>query len=125
MRSIRFATAPFAAVVLACAACAPAHADMKLEDYRPYENTGALPDSVKSYVDGLGEGYVWANALLATRDEPKIFCTPEFGPPDGDFVSLLNAQIASHAGMTRPYDDDARLAMILLDALINAFPCKP
>lgn len=112
-----------AATLVLLVAAGPARADMTLKDFRAYQGGAALPAAVRNYVEGLGTGFVWANALLAARDQLRIFCAPETRPASDDFVGMLDAQIASHAGMRQPYDDEATLAMILLDALINAYPC--
>lgn len=107
-------------------AASPGHAaeEMTLAEYRASATGATLPAPVRDYVDGIGTGYVWANALLAARAQPRIFCTPGDSAPPQDFVALLDRQIASHAGLHQPYADDTALAMILLDALINDFPCE-
>ncbi len=121
----RIFAAILAGAVLTGTAVTPAHADMTLRQYQPYLRRGHVPPvAVRDYVDGLGTGFVWANAYQLARKRPPIFCSPELKPRGGDYVALLDDQITHHTGVRAPYPADTTLAMILLDALVNGFPCE-
>ena len=121
----RLLAAVFAGAALIGAAVAPAHAEVTLRQYQPYLRRGhSLPIAIRDYVDGLGTGFVWANAYQIARKRPPIFCSAELKPRGGDYVALLDEQITRHTGVRAPYAADTTLAMILLDALVNDFPCK-
>jgi hypothetical protein len=99
---------------------------MTLADYRAYRTAAAAAPAataVARYIDGIGTGLVWADAYLAARNQPKMFCAPATLPAEGGFAPLLDAQIASHRGLTTPYPDDTNLALILLNALMLTYPC--
>ena len=121
----RIAAAVLAGAALISTGVAPAHAEMTLRQYQPYLRRGhALPVAIRDYVDGLGTGFVWANAYQIARKRPPIFCSPELKPRGRDYVALLDGQITHHTGVRAPYAADTSLAMVLLDALVNEFPCK-
>ncbi len=129
--TIRFAAAGCAAAALVLAAAAPAleaappRAEMVLRQYLPYLGKGRTPPlAVRNYVDGLGTGLVWANAYQIARKRRPLFCAPHLTPPGGDYLPLLDAQIERHPGVRKPYVADATLAMIMLDALMNEYPCE-
>lgn len=121
----RILAAICAGAILIGSGVAPARADMTLRQYQPYLRRGhVLPVAIRDYVDGLGTGFAWANAYQLARKRPPIFCSPALEPRGGDYVALLDGQIAHHTGVHSPYAADTTLAMILLDALVNEFPCK-
>ncbi|MDE2294405.1 MAG: hypothetical protein KGL36_02990 [Gammaproteobacteria bacterium] len=120
----RLLAALVAGAALIGSGIAPANADMTLRQYQPYLRRGhVLPAAIRNYVDGLGTGFVWANAYELARKRPAIFCSPQL-KPGGDYVAMLDGQITHHPGVRAPYAADTTLAMILLDALVNEFPCK-
>jgi hypothetical protein len=121
----RILAAVLAAATLIATGVAPARAEMTLRQYQPYLRRGhALPVSIRDYVEGLGTGYVWANAYQIARKRPPIFCSSQLKPRGGDYVALLDEQITRHTGVRTPYAADTALAMILLDALVKEYPCK-
>ncbi len=121
----RITGAILAGTVLIGSGVAPAHAGMTLRQYQPYLHRGhTVPVAIRNYVDGLGTGFVWANAYQIARKRRPIFCSPELKPRGGDYLALLDGQITHHTGVRAPYAADTSLAMVLLDALVNEFPCK-
>lgn len=59
--------------------CSLAIADTKVKQYRI---DMAVPDGpmahfTQVYIQGLGEGFMWANANAKANGKPQMFCAPE------------------------------------------------
>jgi hypothetical protein len=78
----------------------------------------------KSYINGVGNGYAWANGELANRSQPLLFCAPDkLALTEDNFVAILNDEIDKHPGAIKGYSDDTPIEFILLHGLQHVFPC--
>lgn len=80
---------------------------------------------VKTYVAGLGEGMVWANAKA---NKTPIFCAPETLALNVDnFIQVLNQQIEGYRApdiVSSGFDVDPKpIGAILMAGLADTFPC--
>jgi hypothetical protein len=78
----------------------------------------------ESYIDGIGEGYKWANAELAVRGQPPLYCPPpNLVLYTQNYLDLLDRYLAARL---RDGGDPNTILLeqLLLQALQDAFPCK-
>jgi hypothetical protein len=76
--------------------------------------------SMTMYVWGMGTAYAMANAQLDASHQKLLFCQPEESFVNVPIlINILDKLIAN----TTKYDDYP-LNAILLQALLNNFPCK-
>ena len=70
-----------------------------------------------------GNTWSWANARITNRGEKPLYCAPEnLAVTDAQYLSIFNAYITNH-----PEEGKAQyieLPYVLLNALVDAFPCK-
>ncbi|HLE93084.1 MAG TPA: hypothetical protein VI543_00690 [Sulfuricaulis sp.] len=75
------------------------------------------------HINGIGEGYSFANAWLAGDHRPMIYCEPKSGLKAEDYLLILKREMNNKKSIsTMP--PDTPLEGILLQGLINNFPCK-
>lgn len=78
----------------------------------------------KSYMRGVGVGYGWANAELATRGHPRLFCTPaKLALYEQNYLDILDRYLAVRLREGRN-PETILLEPLLLKALQDAFPCE-
>ncbi len=82
----------------------------------------SVREMTKMYVDGLGDGFVWVNALTNNA----AYCQPGELALNGDnFMQMLNTEIAHFSKVTeRKTLDEMMVAALLMQALKDTFPCK-
>jgi hypothetical protein len=79
----------------------------------------------KTYINGVGVGYAWSNTLLGHQKRAPLYCEPAKVPIQGsDYLELLDKKIASAIKMGRPFSDSTPVELILLDGLVEAYPCS-
>lgn len=100
---------------------ATASSALPLSKYKKaqFSHAGAFND----YLDGVGNGYVWANAELEARNSPLLFCQPDMELSQGHFVTLFLEEV-ERPSSGKAWEKDAPIELILLTALEQTFPCK-
>jgi hypothetical protein len=101
-----------------------ATASISLAQYRAAMKSDATTNVAQSYVIGLGGGIVWANARLAAQNEPRLFCPPRKLALDGRIIESLLDQETRDPSNNTDYPDDTPIGLILVNALVNRFPCN-
>jgi hypothetical protein len=92
---------------------------MSIKQFRDQQETTL----VRIYLHGVGEGLGWANAELQSKDVPPIFCQPgNFELTADNYVRLVRTYLDNPPA---PLKDDTPIELVLLEALQEAFPCKP
>ena len=79
-------------------------------------------ESFKFYLEGVGSGFSWYNVFIVQKGGEPIFCEPE----NMSLNHLNYINLIEHYSKTFPKlsSDDMPVNMILLYALVEAFPCK-
>ena len=49
-------------------------------------------ESIENYIEGVGNGYLWANSALQADNKEPLFCTPDLMARD-NYLALLDRQI--------------------------------
>ncbi len=99
-------------------------------DYKTYKTAkasgGVTWDYARAFVNGVGDGFLIANAELTGRKEPLLYCQPDSLVLNGDnLLSILNDVIKKTEENTHaPLADDAQIEAMLLVGLQHTFPCK-
>ncbi|MGA2550964.1 MAG: hypothetical protein ABSF50_12510 [Burkholderiaceae bacterium] len=87
------------------------------EKQRDSENTQAFR-LTRIYLTGVVAGYIWANSTNAGNKAPLLFCQPPPVTTDLDVPRLLDEEIGQ-VNVKSDYPAE----LILLGALVRAFPC--
>jgi len=66
------------------------------------------------------EGFLTANAKLATEGKSKMFCLP----PEKELSAQEAAEIMMHQAKSVPDADNYPISILLLAGLIDNFPCE-
>jgi hypothetical protein len=95
-------------------------ANLTVEEYEKLQ-AGSQSEQrfAKTYLKGLGDGYLWSNGELFFAGRETLFCQPDgLGLGNKQYDAILqNYLLTSHPVHDQP------LGMILLDALVKRFPC--
>lgn len=82
------------------------------------------------YVKGIGDGFVWTNTLLQTTKRDPLYCTPQkLGMNSQNYQQILESYLPVLASKvqwprgTWKSVDDVPLGFVLMEALMDAFPC--
>jgi len=75
------------------------------------------------HINGIGEGYSFANARLAGERRPKIYCEPKSGLKAEDYLLILKIEMNNEKSISA-LPPDMPLEAVLLQGLINNFPCR-
>jgi hypothetical protein len=84
-----------------------------------------------TYLKGMGDGFVWANADLAALHRNRLYCAPEeLGMNSDNYDQILESFLPKMGEAWRTLKnkdwktlDDVPAGFALLMALTNAFPC--
>lgn len=77
--------------------------------------------AVRAYVNGVGEGYSWANANLISRSLPPLYCEPRgITMTPERYLSILDHSIELWKSAT---PESAPIELLLLQGLQFEFPC--
>jgi hypothetical protein len=75
------------------------------------------------WIAGIGEGYLVANAALASRNQPMLYCHPgKLTLMYTNYRNILDEEVKRAQPV--PYYPDMPLSMILLYGLQKTFPCS-
>ncbi len=78
-------------------------------------------DGLKLYVNGVGTGYMWANASLVEDGKPPLFCQP-VGLPPADFLELIDRKLNAMR-RSNSFKESTTIELALLYGLKDVFPC--
>ena len=113
------------AAALLLAMATPAFASFTLANYQKEKAAGPLGTPSLMYLVGVGDGYATMNvALQVLRQQQPFYCQPSIPLNAQNYAALLDKQIAKRTGTVAAYNTEWDIAMILLDALEETFPCK-
>jgi hypothetical protein len=94
------------------AAAAPSVAD-----YEKHKNS----NTIKTYVLGLGEAFLYANINLEFNNKAPLFCPPrQLALTTENYVQILDKELR----IENFFDSDAPIGLVLLEGLKKTFPCK-
>jgi len=97
-------------------------AAMPFKDYVQFNSVDR--ESLNIYINGVGTGFSWANAMLNEPGSPKLYCQPpNLSLGTNNYVAILESQIIElkKAGILK---EDTPIELILLLGLKKTFPCK-
>lgn len=104
------------AALVAALMCTSAGAVITISHYKQTKND----EQMQIYVQGIGHGYLFANAMNEYSRNPKLYCPPpQLGLNVDNYLEMLETEIRR-----KSYPADAPLAHVLLQALRHTFPCK-
>jgi len=102
------------AVFFAARACADTGAaGEQIAKYRAHDRV------TRAYASGVVNALIWANGLARNQQKPEVFCQTADPPMTVDDAVALTETYAA----TRPQAKDGPFALVVLQALIDAFPC--
>jgi hypothetical protein len=105
------------------------HGDMSIDMYEKLKKSETDRMFLESYISGLGAGYRWFNSHLESQKSHKpLYCQPEMlSLNQHNFISILDNIINKNkekAEMKKITSGDTPIEPLLLDGLIETFPCK-
>lgn len=71
------------------------------------------------FLMGAGNGLQWSNVALDYQHKPLLFCLP----PKVALAAEQELDILKRYVHERPNTGDMSVGMVLMDAMIDAFPC--
>ena len=97
-----------------------AFAEFLVKDYKQLKEN----DAMKIYVEGLGQGFSWANVVMKKETNKSLFCQPgKLALGRDNFIRILNDEIKRQEIDRFDKTQEAPIEMILLLGLKNTFPC--
>lgn len=79
---------------------------------------------IQFYINGVGVGYLYANALLQVKGKDLMFCQPAGLTLIGaNYISFIESEV-KRPSTGKPYQGNDQVEVILLNALRVNFPCK-
>jgi hypothetical protein len=95
-------------------------AEIDVAAFHKYAADDRLRPLLAAHVSGIGTGLEWYSSYLRSRNEKPIYCAPEtLSLTVENDMQLLTAFIATHR-----LPDNIPLGLALLQAYVEAFPCK-
>lgn len=102
-------------------AAEPCTAEVRLRDYEQVRAT----ERFRSYLHGVGIGYLWANSTFYLDSGRRLFCLPDHVRLDASgFLDILDRQIRSDAATGVLNEPDTAVELLLLQGLRREFPCQ-
>ena len=75
---------------------------------------------LKTYINGVGEGYGWANVENGSAKNPLIYCQPAKLALSGlNYIDIIDRELEAFN-----YPMDTPIEFVLLMGLKRTFPCK-
>jgi hypothetical protein len=99
-------------------------------DYKAYKAAKAIGgtswSSVRAFVNGVSEGFNVANADLAGKSRPLLYCQPvSFALNADNLLAILDAEIKTTEEIAhKPLPDNMPIQVLLLTGIQDTFPCK-
>ena len=113
-------------VMLGCATFVIHANSMDITTYEKHraEPTGSQSRGLqKIYLVAVGEGFKWANAALASRKQPLLFCAPEQLPLAAEnYAQLVDDALLSNRA--KYLANELPIEAILLFELQTKLPCS-
>lgn len=118
-------------LIVVAALLASSSARLQALDVKTYRESVGQNGDTKSavaemiYITGVGEGFTWANAQLGALGREKLYCAPATaGLSLANYKDILDRQIAEETKRrTEKALDQLNIESLLLQGLIEAFPC--
>jgi hypothetical protein len=86
------------------------------------DNGGASFELTKSFVNGVADGYSWANIDAEGNWGKQFFCPPEHTAVSQDnYLDMLDGYIEKNKSWLA---NETPIQPILIKSLIDTFPCK-
>jgi hypothetical protein len=80
---------------------------------------GSVEQSVTVYINGLENGYGWANATLSNNGEVPLYCQPSrLALSQDQIVDILRRFVEANPNLR-----EMQTGLVLLMALQEMFPC--
>jgi hypothetical protein len=102
-------------------------AELLVKQYREQikSTDAAVLTFVKLYVQGLGDGIIWANSEVETQMSKHLFCQPtKLALTQSNYLNILDRQIEySKTLFTEAELEKAPIGFFLLKGLVDTFPC--
>jgi hypothetical protein len=77
---------------------------------------------IKTYVRGLGDGYLWSSIIVRGRGDAGLYCPPmRLALNAENYIQIIDEQIANSHDSELANTD---IALILYDGLVESFPCS-
>jgi len=101
-----------------------ANAEMTLDAYtRLIKGTAQERELAETYIEGVGEGYSWANTELAKRKTPLLFCYN--GTISKQIFNKLAAdEIAKYLAVNPNLPRNVPMTLMLKHQLQSTYPCQ-
>lgn len=97
-----------------------ANALITAEEYLKYPGSKQYDD----YLIGIGEGFSWANGILASEEKEVLYCQPRnYFLSLGNIKNILDDEI-NYKNKQNYYKGNAPIGLYLLYGLQRTFPCK-
>src|ERR1700726_1900226 len=81
-------------------------------------------ETLQNYIDGVGNGLLWANSVLKAENKEPLFCNPDLALNEDNYLALLDRQIKDGTPAKTAWRDDDPIEIILLRAMQRTFPCR-
>jgi hypothetical protein len=104
-----------ASVILVAAVASASAAAPSLKEFR--DSSGSVRTVYRTYINGLRDGFMTANAALNYQRRPMLFCVPRD-------VGLEPKQLEEMILQTERRFDDVGIDIILFKELQITFPCR-
>jgi len=77
-------------------------------------------DWTEDYINAVGVGIFWSNAMLWEQEKQRLYCSPsKLSLNAGNYIRILEEEIQNGG-----YTKESPVEMILLFGLIRTFPCS-
>lgn len=98
----------------------PSHAEGPPTASQIVQGFKANPDLVKGYVNGMGNGFLAANAMLERDSKTLLYCQPQkLGIAPEQYISMVGDKISKN-----PKFGSITFEHVLLLSLQETFPCR-
>ena len=128
MKKMRFVFAFLIVLVMATAVSA----DFKVKKYKELMKDEVGSTVMQMYIDGLGNGFGWANADLRNKKIEPLYCQPgDLVLNTEDFIRILDSTIIQYENIARKknisqeeIDNLFYIEPFLLKGLQANYPCR-
>lgn len=88
-----------------------------IADYERLKNNS----TIKTYVLGLGEAFLYATIDLEFNKKAPLFCPPrQLALTTENYLQILDNELKTD----KSFESDAPIGLVLLEGLKKTFPCK-
>lgn len=109
------------AIILFLGIASCVHADQLFHNSNKISDYIENKDEYREYLNGVMNGFFWANAFSSSTNNVKSFCLPEnITTSDIDYIGILDRHLKNSTSL----DKEKYIEMSLMIALIKKFPCN-